>query len=105
MAGCGADGIVRRDGFLYLDGMPDLGMRVPGAMRELKNIALEELASGMLTILKHNLSSDKDSLYHTLVNALGFSRSGEAMTARLDAALALLGDLVSVDGNTVSLKV
>lgn len=104
MAGCGADGIIRRDGFLYLDGMPDLGMRVPGAMRELKNIALEELAAGMRTILRHNLSADKDGLYHTLVNALGFSRSGEAMTARLDEALALLGDLVSVDGSTVSLK-
>lgn len=104
MAGCRADGIIRRDGFLYLDGMPDMGLRVPGAVRELKNIALEELASGMLTILKHNLSSDKDSLYHKLVTALGFSRSGDAMTARLDAALALLGDAVRVEGNMLSLQ-
>ncbi len=104
MAGCGADGIIRRDGFLYLEGMPDLGMRVPGAVRELKYIALEELAAGMRTILRQNLSSDKDGLYHTLVTALGFSRSGEAMTARLDEALALLGDLVSVEGNMLSLQ-
>ena len=84
--------------------MPDMGLRVPGAVRELKNIALEELASGMLTILKHNLSSDKDSLYHKLVTALGFSRSGDSMTARLDAALALLGDAVRVEGNMLSLQ-
>ena len=104
MKDCDAHGIVRRDGFLYLSGVTSYELRVPGVSRDIKNIALEELASGMYTILTQNISSDKESLYRTLVTALGFSRAGDAMNVRLDAALARLQGVVSIDGQTVSLK-
>ncbi len=104
MQGCEAHGIIRRDGFLYLAGTSSYELRIPGAARDIKYIALEELASGIYTILTQNISADKESLYRTLVTALGFSRAGDAMNARLDAALVRLQGVVHIDGQTISLK-
>lgn len=103
MEGCGSDGIIRRDGFLYLAGTTEYALRAPGMPRELKHIALEELASGLYTILRQNISSDKESLFRKLVTALGFSRMGDAMSTRLDEALNLLDGKVRTEGQTVSL--
>ena len=78
-------------------------LRVPGDKRDIKYIAPEELAAGLKTILKQNYSAEKDGLYKTLVNQLGFSRMGDAIYTKLDEALRLLRD-VTIDGDVISLK-
>lgn len=82
-----AYGIVFRDGFLYLKGQNTFPLRVPGDKREIKNIALEELASGLKMIIEQNIGVTKEGLFKTLINLLGFNRSGEAIVSRLDLAL------------------
>ena len=44
---CERKGIIRRNGFLYLQGMADPKLRIPGDRREIKYISLEELADGL----------------------------------------------------------
>ena len=82
-----AYGIIFRDGFLYLKGQNTFPLRVPGDKREIKNIALEELASGLKMIIEQNIGVTKEGLFKTLINLLGFNRSGEAIVSRLDLAL------------------
>lgn len=103
MYGCERMGIIRRNGFLYLSDQTKYVLRVPGDKREIKYIAPEELAVGIITILKQNYSVDKDNLYRAVANQLGFSRIGDAIYAKMDEALRLIGNIV-IDGNVVSLK-
>ena len=105
MYSCRDYGIVRRDGFLYLQGKSEISLRIPGNKREIKNISLEELADGLYKLIKQNVTTTKDGLYKTLTNILGFSRTGEAIVARYDQALELLkkAGLVVEEGDSVSL--
>lgn len=104
MHGCENMGIVRRKGYLYLADQKEFVLRVPGDKREIKYIAPEELAAGLITILKQNYSAEKDGLYRSLVNQLGFTRMGDAIYAKLDEALELLNN-ITVEGEVVTLKV
>ena len=83
-------------------------LRVPKkgseTIRDIKYIASEELALGMKEILKQNVTVEKDGLYRLLVNRLGFSRVGDAMLERLEAALRLISNDIEINGNTLSLK-
>ena len=90
MENCGTMGIIRRDGFLYLQGMDSTKFRVPGDRREIKYISIEELADGLHTLIEQNVTATRDGLYRTMTNLLGFSRTGEAIVARFEEALTLL---------------
>ncbi|WP_051233615.1 DUF559 domain-containing protein [Butyrivibrio sp. NC3005] len=103
MRGCERMGIRRQNGFLYLIEQKEFELRIPGHKRDIKYISAEELAAGLITVLKQNYSADRDGLYKTVANQLGFSRMGKTISAKLDEALALLDNIV-IEGNTVSLK-
>lgn len=106
MYGCSRNGIIRRNGFLYLQDQNDYVLRVPGngEKRDIKYIAREELAAGLLVIAEQNITADKDGMYRYIANELGFSRVGEAIYYRLEDALELLSAFVDVRDNVVSMS-
>ena len=104
MRGCNAWGIIRRNGFIYKEGQNSFMLRVPGDKRDIKYIAPEELAAGLMVLLNQNVRADKDGLFRALVNQLGFARLGEASYERLDEALMLLRDKVVIEGNIISIN-
>lgn len=100
-------GIVCRDGFLYIQGKETPMLRVPAdgeAPREIKYIAVEELANGLKALLRQNVTAEKAGIFKLLAEQLGFTRMGEAITARLEAALQLLADDLETNGDMLSLK-
>ncbi len=90
MLGCYSFGIIRKEGFLYLKGMDAPKLRVPGDRREIKYIAIEELADGLYTLIKQNVTANREGLYKVLTNLLGFSRTGDAIYSRYDEAIRYL---------------
>lgn len=105
MYGAHRYGIVRRDGFLYLENSEPLMLRVPdGEKRDVKYIANDELASGIREIMKRNVQTTKDGLYHQMANLLGYTRVGDAMAAKLEQALLILGDEIEVNEQNVTWK-
>ena len=101
MEGCERLGLLRRDGFLYLQDMGEIRLRVPGVKREVKYIALEELADGLLAILRQSVTANRDGLYKTLANLLGYARASDSMAERFEAALWMLeeeGRVTEADG-------
>ena len=98
-------GIIRRNGFLYLDNGKEIQFRGPGDIeRDIKQIAPEELAAGMLEILKQNVTADKSGLYRSLALQCGVNRVGKAISETLDSALHTLEDYIVIDGDQISLK-
>lgn len=102
MRDCAWYGIVRRKGFLYREGQTEFELRVPGDRRQIKNIALEELAAGFKVLLEKNVTAQKDGLFKALIKLLGFSSLGAANMERLEEALQLLD--IEVDGDMITLK-
>ncbi|MDE7182003.1 MAG: DUF4011 domain-containing protein [Clostridia bacterium] len=100
-----AFGIIRRNGFLYLDGQKEIPFRRFGGKhkREVKEVSLEELASGMRTLLKLNVSVDREGLFREIINQLGFNRLTEPLKQRLNDALKLLDGETQTDGNRITL--
>lgn len=97
-------GIIRRNGFLYLDEDREIQFRAPGDIeRDIKQIAPEELAAGMLEILKQNVTADKAGLYRSLALQCGVNRVGKAINETLDSALSLLKDSIAIDGDQLSI--
>lgn len=98
-------GIIRRNGFLYLDNGKEIQFRGPGDVeRDIKQIAPEELAAGMFEILKQNVTADKSGLYRSLAAQCGVTRVGKAINEAMDAALNVLSDCIIVDGEQISIK-
>jgi len=98
-------GIIRRNGFLYLDNGKATQFRVPGDIeRDMKQIAPEELAAGMFEILKQNVTADKNGLYRYIASLCGVARVGKAINEVLDSALHILKDRIIIDGEQISLK-
>ncbi|MCD8145847.1 MAG: hypothetical protein LUD84_00970 [Clostridiales bacterium] len=105
MHGCQQFGITGHDGFLYLAGENNIVFRGAGEInRDIKQIALEELAAGMREIISQNMTVDKNGLYRTLAQQCGVKRVGKAINERFDRALQLLSDVVSIDGEQVTVK-
>ncbi len=107
MWNCEKQGIIRRNGFLYLQGKEIPMLRVPTegkTSREIKYIAIEELANGLKELLKRNMTVEKAGLFKFLAEQLGFSRTGDAIFARLESALKLLANEVETNGEMLSLK-
>jgi superfamily I DNA and/or RNA helicase len=99
-------GIIRKDGFMYLKDA-EIVFRVPAdswSVRDIKNIAIEELATGIMTFMQQNKKAEKLGLYKAISGELGFSRTGSAISGRLDMALRSLGDSLDIQGDIVSLK-
>ncbi|MGM9991911.1 MAG: DUF4011 domain-containing protein [Candidatus Bruticola sp.] len=105
MAGCERIGIVRRGGFLYLQGANKIEFRVPGDLtREIKYIAPEELAVAMVEIVKQNVTIEKNSLYKFLASKCGFARVNKSASEYFEEVLSSLGNKLNIEGNLVSLK-
>ena len=105
MYGCQNYGILRRNGFLYLkDGKP-IQFRGPGDLnRDPKQIAPEELAAGMLEILKQNITADRSGLYRSLAAQCGVTRVGKLLSGYFDTALHMLDSSILIHGEQISLK-
>ena len=98
-------GIIRRNGFLYLDNEKEIQFRSSGDIeRNIKQIAAEELAAGMFEILKHNVTADKNGLYRFLAIQCGITRIGKTINKVMDAALDMLKDYIIFDGEQISIK-
>ena len=106
MLTCDLYGITRRNGFLYMTNAYLYPLRVPGVKREIKYIAIEELAGGMIVIMNQNLTADKEGLFRSVASLLGFSRIGDAIYERLEQALNHLikGGYVTIKDNIVSVN-
>lgn len=98
-------GIIRRNGFLYLDNGKEIQFRGPGDIeRDIKQIAPEELAAGMFEILKQNVTVDRSGLYHSLAALCGVARVGKTINKAMDSALDVLKEYIVVEGEQISLK-
>lgn len=105
MFGCQKEGIIRRNGFLYLEDAPEVQLRGSGDIeRDIKYIAPEELAAGMLTIIGQNGRVDKAGLYRSLAAQCGVNRLSKATEDCFEEAFNTIRKLVAVDGDMVSLK-
>ncbi|MCM1096875.1 MAG: AAA domain-containing protein [Ruminococcus flavefaciens] len=98
-------GIIRRNGFLYLKEPSEIIFRGPGdIVRDIRQIAPEELAAGMLEILRQNVTADRNGLYRSLALQCGVTRLTKTSSEYFDIALQLLADSVVVEGEMISLK-
>ena len=105
MARCQRQGIVRRDGFLYIDDDRKITFRSAGTLeRELRQIAPEELADGLYQIIQQNVTVEREGLYRALASQCGLTRVGRAALPILAAALNLLADRIEIDGDLITLK-
>ncbi len=107
MWNCAKFGIVRKDGFLYLQGSGIPMLRVPSGNvepRDIKYIELHELASGLKEILRQNVTAEKLGLFKLLTQNLGFNRMGDAILERMESALKLISKDIETNGEMISLK-
>ena len=82
-------------------------LRVPESgetPRDVKYIAVEELANGLRELLKRNVTVEKSGLFKLLAEQLGFTRMGEAMSVRFEQALKLISAEFDADGDTLTWK-
>lgn len=103
---CERMGIIRHNGFLYLENREIPMLRIPSSgmtPREIKYIAVEELAKGMKEILRQNVTAEKTGLFKLLANQLGFSHMGDSIASRLERALKMLSKEIRINGETISL--
>lgn len=92
LRGAADRGIVRKDGFFYLEAMGAIPFRRhnPDCPREVSEIALEELAAGMRDLLRERGPLGRMELYRALREQCGKSATSRQMTDRFDKAFALL---------------
>ena len=107
MWNCSRYGLIRKNGFIYVQGQETPMLRVPAENaepREIKYIDITELALGLKEILKRNISAEKQGLFRLITQLLGFNRVGDAITERLESALKLLSKEIETNGEMISLK-
>ncbi len=56
-------------------------------------------------MIRQNVSVDREGLYKTMTNLLGFTRTGENIVTRYDESIAYLKEcgLLNVDGSEISI--
>ena len=107
LKGCTKYGITRKKGFVYLKDMTEYRLRAPAEgekQRNVNDIATEELATGILELVRYYVTVDKTPLFNAIARHLGYSRAGETMTARLNEALKTVRKYITVDGDTFTAK-
>lgn len=98
-------GIIRKKGFLWLEGQRTAHFRKAGDVkRDITDIAPEELANGMLEIIKQNGTVTKMGLYHALMTECGFARLGNNALSAMGKALSTLKNRVEINGDNISIK-
>lgn len=107
MYGCGKRDIVRRNGFLYLKGVTNYQLRVPSDAdnkRDISYISREELGSGMLEIIRQNVTIEKDSMYKFLAKLLGINRLTDKVILKMDDALKSIKASIEIHDGLISLR-
>ena len=104
LSDCSAFGIYRHNGFLYSEYAEPQFRASKDNLREIKQISLDELAFGMLKIIEHTLTINKDGLFRTVASLLGFARISPTIIERLDLALEQINDMIKIDKDTISIK-
>lgn len=106
MYGCHRYGITREGGFLYLDTVGKrLQLRVDGDLqRELRMVAPEELAAGMLTLIEQNVTVEREDLYRMIAGLFGIARMGRNVEQHLDKALKLIDNKLEIRGDQILLR-
>lgn len=107
LKGCTKYGITRKKDFVYLKDMTEYRLRAPAEgekQRNVNDIATEELAAGILELVRYYVTVDKTPLFNAIARHLGYSRAGETMTARLNEALKTVRKYITVDGDTFTAK-
>lgn len=106
MHGCNTLGIRLENGFWFLDNGRELKFRAAksGHVRQINLIAPEELAVGMLEIIKWNTNLKKSNLYKSLASFCGVKRVGQEITRVMESALGKLGNKVVIDNEDIKSK-
>lgn len=107
MQNCNARGIIRRNGFLYIQGKEIPMLRVPVdsyTLREIKYIDAQELALGLKELLKQNVKAEKLGLFRLLAQQLGFSHVGDTILTHMENALSLISHDIETNAGMISLK-
>lgn len=102
-----SNGLIRRNGFIYIAGNNKYEFRVPldnSQKRDIKYISPEELAVGMLVFIRQNVTVNRYGLYQAIAKELGFARIGDSIYEHFDNALTLISGIVDIDGENISLK-
>lgn len=99
-------GFVRKNGFIYVKDNRRFILRVPSETfrRDLKYICSEELAAGMLFLIKKNVSVEKGGLFQTMAKTLGYKRLTDDMEERFTEALSLLKTIVAEENGMLHIS-
>ena len=93
--------IYRRGGYYYIANKPVKFRASSKDIRPFEYIAIDELASGLLDLLKICKSATREGLFKTLVKALGYARVETNQVVKLNKAIESLGDIVLLNGDMV----
>ena len=99
-------GFVRKKGFIYVKDSRRFILRVPSETfrRDLKYICNEELAAGMLFLIRKNVSVEKAGLFQTMAKTLGYKRLTDDMEERFTEAITLIRTLVTETDGILSVR-
>lgn len=103
------DEFYQKNGFFYYRNKGRISFRVPETpndRRDMKYIAPEEIATGMLVYIQRNITVERNGLYSAIVHDQGYKKLTESSTQYLDFAVRVLevNNLIEVDGDMISLK-
>lgn len=82
--------VFRIKDYYVIDKNMKIEMRIPkdgDEPRDILMISNDELASGMLVVIKNNIGISKDGLFTTMANLLGFTRKGNNIIYKLTDSL------------------
>lgn len=87
-----------KNDFIYIKNK-EIKLRVPengSSVRNISNISLEEIASGMKVILVNNKYIKKEDLYKTLSKTMGYKRLNDSILKRFDESFEVLKKIAVV---------
>ena len=98
---CKREGILRREGFIWLDNTEKIPFRIPGDERKIEEIHPLELADGMRTLIKQDGAVDKKSLFQAVAKLLGVNRLGSNVNECMEKALNHIGDGFKIENEKI----
>ena len=87
------DRIFKVEDYYITDKNKEIKLRVPrreSEERDVNLISIAELASGVLVLVKNNVSIEKKNLYQALARYLGYQRAGSNIATRFDEVIEYL---------------